>query len=442
MVAGAAGGARRGRAGLAARGWPAAVPGTPHRGAGRRRDWRSSSASRSSSRWGPTSACSRSPASRSRCSATAVRRCSSTWPRSGWCSAVRRDGGTRRLWACRPGATRGRGWSGYRVRRSRPLLVSFGVTPGGCRAAGGEAAARRGAAPDDAVLPAARAPRRDHRPARRRSRERRGRRRRADRVLVVPALLHRRPADIDRLAALTGRPADAVLRRQIARHRASLVPAVADVPPAGRRRGRRRRHRPVCWWCRARAGAIRRARCSARCSASTGVATPADDAALARAARWARSSAVPGWSRQYDPMLRGTDGRQCVYVDPRACPAALGAYGGPAVRGADLRLSLDLGLQRELDAGPRRGCCAAQPPAPRDKVGAAVAMDPRSGRCSRSPARRRTTTTSTGRRSTPARWPRLRRARSTDARARHPGRRARPGRRSSSSSPRRTRCTG
>jgi cell division protein FtsI/penicillin-binding protein 2 len=58
-------------------------------------------------------------------------------------------------------------------------------------------------------------------------------------------------------------------------------------------------------------------------------------------------------------------------------PVALGERVDP-VRGSDLRLSLDLGLQRVLAAGLAEAVRAQ--PRPSGKVGAAVAMDPRSGR--------------------------------------------------------------
>jgi cell division protein FtsI/penicillin-binding protein 2 len=83
-----------------------------------------------------------------------------------------------------------------------------------------------------------------------------------------------------------------------------------------------------------------------------------------------------GLERQYDATLRGINGRQCLYVDPRGVPVALGERVDP-VRGADLRLSLDLGLQQRLDAGLAAAVRAQ--PRPAGRIGAAVAMDPRSG---------------------------------------------------------------
>ena len=106
-----------------------------------------------------------------------------------------------------------------------------------------------------------------------------------------------------------------------------------------------------------------------------GVATPEDEE------RWPDLPAGEfvgraGLEQQYDAVLRGINGRQCLYVDPVGVPVALGEF-RPPVRGADLRLSIDLGLQRRLDAG-LRAAVGAQP-RPSGKIGAAVAMDPRNG---------------------------------------------------------------
>ncbi|HEY3088719.1 MAG TPA: FtsW/RodA/SpoVE family cell cycle protein [Jatrophihabitantaceae bacterium] len=104
----------------------------------------------------------------------------------------------------------------------------------------------------------------------------------------------------------------------------------------------------------------------------TGVATPAD------MQRWPdlRLGAIvgrAGLEQQYDTILRGVDGRQCVYVDPAGTPVALASY-TPPVPGTSLRLTIDLGLQRHvaaaLTAAVRQG----------GSQGAAVVMDPRNGR--------------------------------------------------------------
>ena len=83
-----------------------------------------------------------------------------------------------------------------------------------------------------------------------------------------------------------------------------------------------------------------------------------------------------GLEQQYDAVLRGINGRQCLYVDPKGVPVALGERQDP-VPGADLRLSIDLGLQQQLDSSLAAAVRAQ--PRPRGRIGAAVAMDPRSG---------------------------------------------------------------
>ncbi|MEV0946275.1 FtsW/RodA/SpoVE family cell cycle protein [Rhodococcus sp. NPDC049939] len=51
-----------------------------------------------------------------------------------------------------------------------------------------------------------------------------------------------------------------------------------------------------------------------------------------------------GLEKQYDALLRGTDGKQCIYVDPTGDPVGPGERVDP-VPGHDLRLHLDIGLQ-------------------------------------------------------------------------------------------------
>ncbi|HET8560803.1 MAG TPA: FtsW/RodA/SpoVE family cell cycle protein [Marmoricola sp.] len=193
-----------------------------------------------------------------------------------------------------------------------------------------------------------------------------------DRVAAVPALVH--PYEVSRLAALTARPVSE-LRRQLHRHPTSLDLALASLPPAAGRRVKaaqfpgvfvvpdtRRRYLrdlalgPVLGW--------------------TGVATPED------MKRWPDLplGAVVGRSgleQTYDPILRGTDGRQCVYVTPAGTPVALGPYTAPR-RGSTLRLTLDLGLQRRLDRAMATVMLGV-PGQPRGDLGGAVVLDPRNG---------------------------------------------------------------
>ena len=195
-----------------------------------------------------------------------------------------------------------------------------------------------------------------------------------DQVLVVPALLRARSVDIDRLADLVGRSHED-LRMEIG----SAAGPTLSLPVAEVQRGTAdavsgagiagvfvvpdpRRFYP--------AGPL-----LGTVLGFTGVATPDD------VARWPDlpPGAVvgrAGLEQQYDAVLRGVDGQQCLYVDPRGVPVALGGRVDPR-RGTDVRLSIDLGLQRQLDASLAAAVRAQ--PRPRGRIGAAVALDPRSG---------------------------------------------------------------
>jgi cell division protein FtsI/penicillin-binding protein 2/cell division protein FtsW (lipid II flippase) len=195
-----------------------------------------------------------------------------------------------------------------------------------------------------------------------------------DRVLVVPALLRARPADIDRLAELTGRPRDDLSAQIRAAARTTLSLPVTEV---GRDIGNAITAAAIT-------GVLvvpepRRAYPTGSLLGPVlgfaGVATPDDEK------RWpglpsGEIVGRAGLERQYDAVLRGVDGQQCVYVDPTGVPVALGERRDP-VPGADLRLSVDLGLQQQLDASLAAAVRAQ--PRPAGKMGAAVAMDPRSG---------------------------------------------------------------
>lgn len=193
-----------------------------------------------------------------------------------------------------------------------------------------------------------------------------------DDVHVVPALVRR--GEVARLAALTARPRGAV-RILLHRHRADLDARVATLPPSAARRVRAahlhgvfvvpstRRHYPygsllgpILGW--------------------TGIATPVE------AKRWPDlpPGAIVGRAgieQAYDPVLRGTDGRQCVYVTPAGTPVAMGPYRAPR-RGHDLRLTLDLRLQKHLTAA-LAAALRGEPGQPRGDLGGAVVMDPRNG---------------------------------------------------------------
>ena len=194
-----------------------------------------------------------------------------------------------------------------------------------------------------------------------------------DRVLVVPALLRGRPSDVDRLAELTGRRD---LRARVgAAAGTTLSLAVAEVPrdigdavTEAQITGVFVVPHPRRWYPqRSLLGPV---------LGFVGLATPEDEE------RWpdlplGEFVGRAGLEQEYDAVLRGVNGRQCVYVDPVGVPVALGERLDP-VPGSDLRLSLDLGLQRVLTA--RLAEAVRAQPRPTGKVGAAVAMDPRSGR--------------------------------------------------------------
>ncbi|MGH3794059.1 MAG: FtsW/RodA/SpoVE family cell cycle protein [Pseudonocardiaceae bacterium] len=195
----------------------------------------------------------------------------------------------------------------------------------------------------------------------------------ADRVIAVPALVRRNPGDITRLASLTGQPA-AALSAVVGRARATdLSVPVADVPVGTGQRvtaagipgvvvvPQQRRFYPTGPLLGPLLGFV-------------GVATPTETQ------RWpdlpsGELVGRAGLEAQYDSVLRGVDGRQCVYVDPSGVPVAM-SYRQDPVPGANLSLSIDLGLQRQLSTS----LDAAQQAASGGRgVSGAVAMDPRSG---------------------------------------------------------------
>jgi cell division protein FtsI/penicillin-binding protein 2/cell division protein FtsW (lipid II flippase) len=195
----------------------------------------------------------------------------------------------------------------------------------------------------------------------------------AYRVVAVPAMVRTRQDDVDRLAALARRPAGAVRATLDAAPATTLAVRIADVPPATgdviRRAGitgvvvvpvPRRTYPtgsllgPVLGW--------------------VGVATPDETR------RWpglpsGEFVGRAGLEQQYDAILRGVNGRQCVYVTPKGVPVAMGERVEP-IPGANLRLSLDLGFQRRLATS--LGAAVRGRSNPRE-IGAAVAMDVRTG---------------------------------------------------------------
>src|SRR3954449_4905574 len=195
-----------------------------------------------------------------------------------------------------------------------------------------------------------------------------------DRVLAVPAMLLARPADADRVADLIGRPRGDLRAQLRAADPTTLSLPVADVPPgvgdAVTATGvpgvlvvpEPRRVYPT--------GAL-----LGPVLGFAGVATPDDEK------RWpglppGEVAGRAGLERQYDAVLRGINGQQCVYVNPAGVPVALASRRDP-VPGGTLRLSLDLGLQQQLATGLTAAVRAQ--PNPQGRMGGPVAMDPRAG---------------------------------------------------------------
>jgi penicillin-binding protein 2 len=81
----------------------------------------------------------------------------------------------------------------------------------------------------------------------------------------------------------------------------------------------------------------------------------------------------------YDRYLRGTPGVQRVEVNAEGQPVSANLPATPPRVGYSLRLTLDLGLQREGEAALRRGMELAHALGHPGNAGAFVAMDPRDG---------------------------------------------------------------
>jgi cell division protein FtsI/penicillin-binding protein 2/cell division protein FtsW (lipid II flippase) len=287
---------------------------------------------------------------------------------------VRRDGARRRLWTVPR-------WRSRRPRLVRVialgltgLLVSFGLYGWNLQVAHGEALfaagqeqmtrcirlpAERGAITDRHGAPLAVGA----------SASDNG----VDQVVAVPAVLRSRPDDVARLAALIGQPVDAVHAALDGVPATTLALGMADVPgPTGDAIAaagitgvlvvpKPKRFYPT--------GSL-----LGPVLGFAGVATPTETK------RWpdlpsGEIVGRAGLEQQYDSILRGVNGRQCLYVSPAGVPVAMGARLDP-VPGANLRLSLDLGLQRNLTTGLDAALRAQRNPR---AIGAAVAMAPRNG---------------------------------------------------------------
>jgi cell division protein FtsI/penicillin-binding protein 2 len=192
-------------------------------------------------------------------------------------------------------------------------------------------------------------------------------------VIAIPSIVRSRPDDVARLAGLVGQPVEAVRGALDGVPETTLAVRVAEVS------------RPVGDTVTA-AGvtgvvvvpAPRRSYPQGSLLGPVlgfaGIATPDETE------RWPNLPSGEivgraGLEQQYDALLRGVNGRQCVYVTPKGVPVAMGERVEP-IPGATLRTSLDLGLQRQLVAGLD---AALQAQTSRRAIGAAVAMDVRTG---------------------------------------------------------------
>lgn len=189
-----------------------------------------------------------------------------------------------------------------------------------------------------------------------------------DVIEVVPSLLSKDPSGVAALARLLGVP-PASLDAEVAANRRSLALQVATVAdPVGEKIARLGMSDVIVAPSQKRIypfGPL-----LAPLLGYVGVATPAD---VSNAPNLPPGTVVgrAGIEEEYDPVLRGVDGEQCMWVDPAGTPVAM-ANRVPPVPGANLELSIDLGLQERLTSALES---AAVPGAP----AAAVAMNPRNG---------------------------------------------------------------
>jgi len=190
-------------------------------------------------------------------------------------------------------------------------------------------------------------------------------------VYVVPGLFPESASSVDRLATLTGQSPPALRRTLAPQPGPDLQVAVATVPPSVGRRVEAA-GLPGVLVVPSQRRVYRYGPMLAPMLGFVGVATPED------MKRWPDLPlgvivGRAGLERQYDAILRGSDGVQCVYVDPPGRPVRL-AGGTDPVPGADVRLNLDLRLQRQATealAGALRQSGG--------DLGGAVVMDARTG---------------------------------------------------------------
>jgi cell division protein FtsI/penicillin-binding protein 2/cell division protein FtsW (lipid II flippase) len=195
-----------------------------------------------------------------------------------------------------------------------------------------------------------------------------------DQVLAAPGLLERDPRAAGRLAALLG-TTPVALRRTLARPADGPTVKVAVVPAAAGANLEAARL-PGVLVTQAPRRLYPYGPLLAPILAFVGLASPTD---LRGRPELALGSYVgrAGLEREYDPILRGIDGSQCFSVDPAGRAVAM-AGSTPPVPGANVRLSLDLGLQQRATADLARALTGS-PREPRGDLGAVVVMDARTG---------------------------------------------------------------
>jgi cell division protein FtsI/penicillin-binding protein 2/cell division protein FtsW (lipid II flippase) len=196
----------------------------------------------------------------------------------------------------------------------------------------------------------------------------------AGRVVAVPAMVRGNAAELATLASYTGQPVTALRSALAPAKPTTLSVPIADVSGATAAKisaaqlpgvivvPHPKRFYPTGPSLAPMLGFV-------------GVATRADEK------RWpnlplGENVGRSGVEEEYDAVLRGVDGQQCVYVDPAGRPVAMGPRHDP-LPGANLRLSLDLGLQRQLTTA-LAGELDADSKA-KGSIAAGVAMDPHTG---------------------------------------------------------------
>jgi len=194
------------------------------------------------------------------------------------------------------------------------------------------------------------------------------------RVFVVPALLERDHLTLAHLAILlVMNPAG--LQKLIAGHRELLSLEVAEVPA---KTGERvaAAHLTGVLVLPSQRRVYPYGPMLAPILGFTGVATPDEIEALGKLPPGTMVGRA-GLERQYDRLLRGRDGYQCLLVNPRGVPVWMSRL-IPPLPGGDLRLSLDIGLQQQVTAALQTALRGV-PGQPRGDEGAAVVLDARSG---------------------------------------------------------------